>query len=212
MRSGLCTNSNLGEFITTIPEGKTVDDTSIFTSALKFSATSFPSGDSSSGSSSSSIIDDSPTESSTADLPIETEFDQGGNADDEAEAEAEAWEDLLEGVERKRRDINGIIDGITGGITSDQEDGYDEGGDELPGVETQPYEGGYDDELPDETTQPIGGGYGDELDETPTSDSSGSSGTVTVYSALITYSVKKTGYYCVGESSPFSISPVLPVC
>ena len=37
MRSGLCETTQLGSFITTLPEGRTLDSTTIYTTALKFS-------------------------------------------------------------------------------------------------------------------------------------------------------------------------------
>lgn len=43
VRSGLCTSSQLGGFITTLPENTHLNDTSIYTTPLKFSAESFPS-------------------------------------------------------------------------------------------------------------------------------------------------------------------------
>ncbi len=44
MRSGLCTSSDLGSFITTLPSGTTLNQTSIFTSGIRFDASSFPVG------------------------------------------------------------------------------------------------------------------------------------------------------------------------
>jgi hypothetical protein len=42
VRSGLCTASNLGSFITTLPAGKNLEDTSIFTSGIRFDSAAFP--------------------------------------------------------------------------------------------------------------------------------------------------------------------------
>lgn len=43
MRSGLCTSSDLGSFISSLPSGITLDQTSIFTSGIRFDESSFPS-------------------------------------------------------------------------------------------------------------------------------------------------------------------------
>lgn len=42
VRSGLCTTAQLGGFITSIPEGGHLNSTSIYTTPLKFSDSSFP--------------------------------------------------------------------------------------------------------------------------------------------------------------------------
>ena len=42
VRSGLCTSSHLGSFITTLPADKNLEDTSIFTSGIRFDPTAFP--------------------------------------------------------------------------------------------------------------------------------------------------------------------------
>jgi len=43
VRSGLCTSAQLGGFITTLPDNLHLNDTSIYTTPLKFSPGSFPS-------------------------------------------------------------------------------------------------------------------------------------------------------------------------
>ncbi len=44
VRSGLCSSGELGSFITTLPSGVALDQTSIFTSGVRFDPSSFPSG------------------------------------------------------------------------------------------------------------------------------------------------------------------------
>lgn len=44
VRSGACSKGDLGAFITTLPQGKTLNDTSIFTTGLRFDADAFGGG------------------------------------------------------------------------------------------------------------------------------------------------------------------------
>ncbi|WVF66945.1 hypothetical protein IAT40_001688 [Kwoniella sp. CBS 6097] len=194
VRSGLCLSSELGSFITSLPEGVTADSTSIYTTPLKFSSEGFSSipdptpvqdtGDDES--------DDFPTSTSSEFIPIETGSSEVGvgedvaigddgaygqpevteeEAQDEAEAMAEA---MADGFKLKRQIGDDIIGGISDGVGS-------------VGSEDEEL-GGEQEETPDPSTG-IGAGTG---------FGSSGDGTVPTYNGPITYAVPKTGYYCVG--------------
>jgi hypothetical protein len=192
--------SDLGSFITTPPSGTSLNETSIFTSALKFSSSSFPTTptpteDESGG-------DESVQPSSPASEPTDIEsgavedLDEIADAQDEAAAEEEgstedagavsaalgdAWDGITRAESRRQVDEGDVTNEIdeTGGFAGG--DGDVEAG-----------EG--DEETPDTSapvpTRPMG-----------SIGSGGSTAVIPVYSSPIEYSVAKTGYYCVGMSS-----------
>lgn len=113
------------------------------------------------------------------------------------------WSEL-DGIKRKRQEWGDIIDGANAGIEDggEMDDGY--GGEEgyTGGFDdgTGGYGdgmGGYDDGTGGYDNGVTGGGgdvIGGEYDE----GSSSSTSAVPLYSAPITYAVRKTGYYCIG--------------
>jgi hypothetical protein len=169
VRSGLCTSSQLGTFITSSPGGST-NSTSVFTTALRFS-TSSPS---------------STTEGDPYDPePAEDEEDEYFSAtasmtstSTAAGAVGTAIDDIDDGF---------LGDSTVEGDAADEEDGYD------------------------------GEGFGDvanALSDTFAKVPPGTrrkrqteNGSVPVYSSPITYSVSKTGYYCVGMSFLTELRP-----
>ncbi|WWD08697.1 hypothetical protein V865_006810 [Kwoniella europaea PYCC6329] len=173
IRSGLCQPSELGGFITSLPEGTSQDSTSIFTTPLKFSSSSFPSP--TTDEDEDDISDEFPTTTSSTHAITSSTATVGANEKEaEAEAEAEAEEEAEELAEAigdgwRRQLGDEILDGVAGSVGASSDDD-------------------------------LGVGDGTGFEETPTTGSSGSSGSasVPVYSAPITYSVPKTGYYCVG--------------
>ncbi|WWC87461.1 uncharacterized protein L201_002350 [Kwoniella dendrophila CBS 6074] len=174
VRSGLCLSSELGRFITSLPEGITQDSTSIFTTPLQFSQSSFPLTPSpTTPEDEEDESDEFPSETtstttSSTELASETGISDIEAEIEEAEAEEEA-EELAEALE----------DGFKLRIKRQ----LSEGDDEDFGVGTP-------DQLDESPTTGIGSG---------SSDTSGSGSTaVPVYSAPINYAVAKTGYYCVG--------------
>lgn len=107
VRSGLCTSFQLGGFITTLPENTHLNDTSIYTTPLKFSTSSFP------------------TTTPVAEEPIpESTGDQ-----DEEEGEILEEEALSSDNEEKKRQWD-LIEGITNGVTGVSADSDSEIGDE----------------------------------------------------------------------------------
>nr|XP_019050058.1 major facilitator protein [Kwoniella bestiolae CBS 10118]OCF28988.1 major facilitator protein [Kwoniella bestiolae CBS 10118] len=172
IRSGLCQPSQLGGFITSLPEGVTQDSTSIFTTPLKFSSSSFPSPTEDED----DISDEFPsTTSSSHVIASETATSAVGDGETEAEAEAEAEAEELEeaiGDGWKRQLGDDILDGVAGSVETSTSSSDDD----------------------------LGVGDGSTFEDTPTTGSSGSSSSseVPIYSAPITYTVPKTGYYCVG--------------
>lgn len=116
MRSGLCPSSQLGSFITTLPEGKTLDSTSIYTRALKFSTED--------NNDANEEYDDAPAEQPQDDTP---EFEdpyanegEVGQVEDSDNADDVA--DIADGAFRKRQ-LGDWLDGITGGAAAQDEDG-----------------------------------------------------------------------------------------
>ncbi|WRT65287.1 uncharacterized protein IL334_002230 [Kwoniella shivajii] len=172
VRSGLCLPSQLGQFITSLPQGVTQDSTSIFTSPLKFSSDPIPSPTTEQDDESDEVSAPSTTSHTlaTETATVDSDLDDG-----QLEAE-EAAEELAEAVGDWKRQLgNDIIGSVTdtlGASVGADDEAFDMGGEE-------------------ETPSTSAGGGAGILD---TSDT----GTVPVYTAPITYSVAKTGYYCVG--------------
>ena len=210
VRSGLCTSGDLGNFITSFPSGISLNSTSIFTSALKFSASSFPVGTSNT----TDTGEINPASTTSADTAIETgpaEAEDGDSIYDDIDGgfdEGDGLEnDYIErwsrGFRRKRQwgdDVDGTTE-VDGGETDlDEEVSGDAAYADDDGVGSEEgVGGGYGDD--------IGGGYGDGMegdysdnDGGDFDDTTGSTSTVPVYSAPITYAVQKTGYYCIGTS------------
>ncbi|OCF40543.1 major facilitator protein [Kwoniella heveanensis CBS 569] len=183
VRSGLCLSSELGSFITSLPEGVTADSTSIYTTPLKFSSEGFssipdptPVQEEESGEDES---DEFPTSTSSEFTPVETGSSEVGVDEDETEEEtqdeAEAMaEAMSDGLKRKRQIGDDIASGIADGVGSVGSQDEELGGDQ--------------EETPDASTD-----TGDD-----TGFGSDGDGTVPTYNGPITYPVPKTGYYCVG--------------
>lgn len=105
----------MGAFITTLPQGKTLNDTSIYTSGLRFDSSSFPVFEDEplyedvDDAEESPSYDDAPVSSSrtsahsaqptTVEDPIDTDMDSTEEAELEQELEAELMEELLEAEE-----------------------------------------------------------------------------------------------------------------
>ena len=210
VRSGLCSSGDLGSFITSLPSETSLNSTSIFTSALKFSASSFP-VETPTANSTGDIL---PTSTTSANATIETgqpETEDGdsifddidGGFDERDRSERSHNERWSIGVRRKRQwedDVDGIADGDSDTGLDDEvseDTGYgDDSGDDFEegtgGGYGDDVEGGYDDNIEGDYSDNVGS----ELDDTM-----GSTSTVPVYSAPITYAVRQTGYYCVGQAS-----------
>ncbi|WWC60033.1 uncharacterized protein I303_102596 [Kwoniella dejecticola CBS 10117] len=183
IRSGLCQSSQLGGFITSFPAGISQSDTSIYTTPLKFSSSSFPAPSTTQPEDDVDESDEFPsyTTSSTglAYDPVETGT-LGSETPEEAEAEAvaeEEAEELAEAVAdgwRMKRQVSAgsdVLGGVAGTLAASA-DAQDETDDGL-----------------EEVSNPVSGGD---------TDTSTGSGGVQTYIAPITYKVPKTGYYCVG--------------
>ncbi len=227
VRSGLCTANDLGSFITSLPSGTSLNSTSIFTSALKFSASSFPSTPSDEPS------DMEPTTTTSADTVTETGDLETGEDDDifggfdgnddgvEGQDDDMDWAEE-EGIMRKKQMVDVIalddmIGGVGNGVGDDNE--LDDG---TVSVNEEPDNGedtgrGYDGDVGGGYGEDTGEGYDEAVDEGYDDDTGGgysgglggqledatlegSTSTVPIYSAPITYAVRKTGYYCIGES------------
>ncbi|WWD16902.1 hypothetical protein CI109_101334 [Kwoniella shandongensis] len=181
VRSGLCSSSALGSFITSFPSDVDANSTSIFTTPLKFSSSSFPS---------TPTTDDEQPSSTTSSAAVETETgsvedDEDGGIGEELEEEQEEAEEEAEALDQvmddrsERRQYDDLVDSISSGVS-----------DMTPSAK-------------DDDDNGIAVSVGEELDDLPTapSTSTGSTGgstIVPIYSAPINYAVPKTGYYCVG--------------
>lgn len=242
----------MGSFITTLPEDKSLDSTSIFTQAIKFSTEDREDDQEEENLSSS---DDDETEP-LGDIPSVGEEETQAGSDDEGWAQVD---DPFRRSLRAKRQFGDIIGGITGSIggadqgaedkqpTEEQLEDWENWSppdepeptwDETPAIndeldETAPSASQDDqvnnDEQPSDQDQPSDEGSESPSDQNdqPTEDqndgsqnegsddsnnapiisnpSSGGSVVVT-YSAPITYSVKKTGYYCIGKQRGHSTS------
>ncbi|RSH94248.1 hypothetical protein EHS25_004051 [Saitozyma podzolica] len=170
VRSGLCTSSQLGSFITSLPADK-ANSSSIFTTALKFSSSSFPT---------------STTSGDTYDpAPIDDEDEDGFGTSVGGAATGSGSANSAASTSSTSDDFE---DGAYGGYSD---------ADDLAEVEGDEYgdDAGYagiSGSLSDAFAKipPKG-------PERRQGSSSGS-GDVPTYSTPITYAVKKTGYYCVG--------------
>jgi hypothetical protein len=111
VRSGLCTSSQLGGFITSLPTDIHLNDTSIYTTPLKFSSDSFP-------------TPSTPVE----DEPISTPEEESGEILEEGE--------ILDTMERSypaeiRRRQWDIIESITNGVKGASSSGSESGSDDM---------------------------------------------------------------------------------
>lgn len=240
----------MGSFITTLPEDRTLDSTSIFTQAIKFSDRD-------------DEIEDEDLPSTGDNIVIPSENQPTPEEDQQPGSDEEGWAQVADPFKRSlrsKRQFGDIIDGITGNIGGgDQEEGDKEPSEEqLEDWETwQPLgedasaseaqqEGDDNVNQMDEEPQPISdepldqpsdedNGQdqgqdqpsnddqneqpsddqndqpGDDQNDQPSDDQSnggngntiidpsGNDNTVVTYSRPISYSVKKTGYYCIGE-------------
>jgi hypothetical protein len=124
VRSGLCTSSQLGGFITTLPENTHLNDTSIYTTPLKFSSDSFP------------ITPSTPAEPEPIATPEEGEvLDEGQGREEGGEVGAGVLEE--EGSppwmdDRRKRQWD-IIEGITNGVKGASSDSDSESGGGIEG-------------------------------------------------------------------------------
>lgn len=158
------------------------------------------------------MYDDDPhegsVESEVSDGMFDDPFDSLDRVDDMPESEGHdlGWAEL-----GKRQDWDDILGGVGEGVGVDE--GMQDGGDGLgdsDGYEQDGEDGGFDSGQNDGFGQDeggdYGGGIGGELDEGgSTGTGTGSGGNAAVYTAPITYSVRKTGYYCIGKMNrPYS--------
>jgi hypothetical protein len=129
---------------------------------------------------------------------VEDEYEQEEEQlKEEEEAEEEAaeagagWFARSKGLEK--RQWGDLLDGVTEGVGAGAKTGTEESGS---------FEEGdvYDEDPADEDEGMIGSGSSSGSKVGSGSSSASESGVVT-YAAPITYSVKKTGYYCIGEFS-----------
>ncbi|KIR32534.1 major facilitator protein [Cryptococcus deuterogattii MMRL2647] len=180
VRSGICSDSQLGSFLTSFPDDVSPESSSIFTTPLKFSNDYTP----------------TPTTDEDDDvaLPTENEDDQGetatnvaeehvqetGSVDDDMDEdaadqeEAEQIEELAEtlGDGWRKRQVGGIVDDIATAVATSDDESTEDSGD---------------------WTETLSSTMAESDSSTSTDQVS-----VPVYSAPITYAVPKTGYYCVG--------------
>jgi hypothetical protein len=168
VRSGLCTSAQLGGFITSLPTDIHLNDTSIYTTPLKFSSDSFP----------TPTLPDAPEAEAE---PISTP--------EEEESEKLEEEGILDNMKRshpaeiRRRQwdiIESITNGVKGASPSESEDTSVGSEDTSIGSEDMISENEESGERQDE------GAGGGAVYEVPT------------YSGAVHYKVPKTGYYCVG--------------
>jgi len=170
VRSGLCTSSQLGGFITSLPADMRLNETSIYTTPLKFTEGSFPTP--------TPPAEDQPISTPEGE-PISTPEGSGDILE-----EGEILDNMERSYKRGKRQWD-IIESITNGVkgaspssSSSDDLVYATVGTEGPG-------GGVG-----------GGGDGERQDE----GSGGAVYEVPTYSGAVHYKVPKTGYYCVGTS------------
>lgn len=111
VRSGLCTSSQLGGFITTLPENTHLNDTSIYTTPLKFSADQFPSATTPNTPSPAEPLPDPISEGDDGGI-LEGGDEEGGTLEGGDEEEG-----MLEEVDDRKRQWD-IIESITNGVKS----------------------------------------------------------------------------------------------
>ncbi|XAO22907.1 hypothetical protein I312_101682 [Cryptococcus bacillisporus CA1280] len=179
VRSGLCSDSQLGSFLTSFPDDVSPESSSIFTTPLKFSNDYIP----------------TPTTDEDGDVALPTENeDQGetptnvagepvqetGSIDDDMDEDAadqEKDEQIEEFAETlgdgwRKRQVGGIVDDITTAVAASDDESTEDSGD---------------------WTETLSSTMAESDASTSTDQVS-----VPVYSGPITYAVPKTGYYCVG--------------
>ncbi|ODN97486.1 major facilitator protein [Cryptococcus wingfieldii CBS 7118] len=122
VRSGLCTDSNMGGFITTYPEGVDTNATSIFTTPLRFSNvfSSIPSSDEDeSVEASATTSAESAEETGSTESESEEESAEGLDAENEYEEAAKLAESVGDIEERRvtARDREGVAPLYTSPIT-----------------------------------------------------------------------------------------------
>jgi len=193
-RSGLCSSDQLGAFITTLPSGTSLNDTSIFTSGLRFDSPSFPSDTGSIGGDNS----DYPTTTSTAsgelgsgiaeDItdPYGGDYTQGETDEEIAEeeiAEEEAFEEAIDveihEIEAEAEAQEEADEEAADGYVSDWKVRHsgrglskrrwdDITGSVIDGVgagSAKAADGQYEDEIGRGYGDEVGGGFGDTIDE-----------------------------------------------
>ncbi|KAK8861208.1 hypothetical protein IAR55_002027 [Kwoniella newhampshirensis] len=187
VRSGLCSSSALGTFITSLPSDIDANSTSIFTTPLKFSSSYFPTPttdeDGTLTTTSSAVLE---TETGSVEVGQDDDYSDGEIEEEtqaEAEAEAEGLSEVL-GDGFSKRQIEDIVDTISNGVSSPTPD--DDEDNIGPSTDTDETGGEQDDLPPPSSGSKPGSGPG------------GGKTIVPIYSAPITYAVPKTGYYCVG--------------
>jgi hypothetical protein len=170
VRSGLCTSSQLGSFITSLPADKS-NSSSIFTTALKFSSSSFPTSTTSGDTYDPAPIDDEEDDGFGTSLGGAA---TGSGSANSAASTSSASDDFGDGTYGGYGDAGDLAE------AEGEEYGDDAGYAGISGSLSDAFA-----KIPPK---------GPERRQ----ESSSGSGDVPVYSTPITYAVKKTGYYCVG--------------
>ncbi|WVR04155.1 hypothetical protein IAU60_001154 [Kwoniella sp. DSM 27419] len=218
VRSGLCLSTELGGFITSLPEGVTSDSTSIYTTPLKFSSDGFSSLPS--APSDPSVPETNEDEAETGGSEDTSEQGEQGEQTDESMGSGGGME-MDSPTPYPNPDDEGVDYGPDGDASQEvhvdesvsigegqsgetQEDSLFPVGDADWRRKRQIGDeiiGGISDTIGN-SDEELGGGQEETPEEPASDDNSGvgstAPGEVPVYSGLITYAVPKTGYYCVG--------------
>ncbi|OXG12017.1 major facilitator protein [Cryptococcus neoformans Tu401-1] len=178
VRSGLCSNSQLGSFLTSFPDDVSPESSSIFTTPLKFSNdyTPIPTTDEDGNNTLPTENEDqeeTPTEVAEGSVQAIDSVDANMDEDVDDQEEAEQVEGLAEalGDGWQKRQVGDILNDIVTGVAVSDDESTEDSGDWT--------------ETGSSTTA--------DSDSTSTAPVS-----VPIFSAPITYAVPKTGYYCVG--------------
>lgn len=190
-----------------MPEGKALDTTSIYTSALKFSTED-------DGDANEPYDDDAPLDqgsdtnqdqSQDQNTPSEAQKEPLGQddglaaVDDFASVDGSFMEDGVDVSDFEKRQIGDMIGGITGSLSAQGDEDDQEGG--------QSQEDGQDGAPQDGDLDGTNGGQSDEDEPAQTRPDdtvdipheAETGGEAVTYAGPITYKVPKTGYYCVGK-------------
>ncbi|UOH80485.1 hypothetical protein LQV05_003139 [Cryptococcus neoformans] len=178
VRSGLCSNSQLGSFLTSFPDDVSPESSSIFTTPLKFSDdyTPTPTTDEDGNNilpTENEDQEETPTEVAEGSVQATDSVDANMDEDVDDQEEAEQVEGLAEalGDGWQKRQVGDILNDIVTSVAVSDDESTEDSGDWT--------------ETGSSTTA--------DSDSTSTAPVS-----VPIFSAPITYAVPKTGYYCVG--------------
>ncbi|KIR28122.1 major facilitator protein [Cryptococcus deuterogattii 99/473] len=180
VRSGICSDSQLGSFLTSFPDDVSPESSSIFTTPLKFSNDYTPTPTTDEDDDVALPTENEDGQGETATNVAEEHVQETGSVDDDMDEdaadqeEAEQIEELAEtlGDGWRKRQVGGIVDDIATAVATSDDESTEDSGD---------------------WTETLSSTMAESDSSTSTDQVS-----VPVYSAPITYAVPKTGYYCVG--------------